>query len=211
MELLFLIIILSYLLGSIPSAVWVGKYFKGIDIREHGSKNAGATNTFRVLGKRYGWLVLLVDVAKGSIASCLPYFFASCWFAGYKDEFLILQLTAAFFAVFGHVFPVFAQFRGGKGVATSLGVIIGINPPAAAVCLAIFLLVFISSGYVSLGSITAALCFPLVSYYFVHDDTRIMIVFTIVLGVSVIWAHRTNIERLRNKTENRMNLFEKKS
>ena len=100
MELLFLIIILSYLLGSIPSAVWVGKYFKGIDIREHGSKNAGATNTFRVLGKRYGWLVLLVDVAKGSIASCLPYFFASCWFAGYKDEFLILQLTAAFFAVF---------------------------------------------------------------------------------------------------------------
>jgi glycerol-3-phosphate acyltransferase PlsY len=201
MELLFLIIILSYLLGSIPSAVWVGKYFKGIDIREHGSKNAGATNTFRVLGKRYGWLVLLVDVAKGSIASCLPYFFASCWFAGYKDEFLILQLTAAFFA----------QFRGGKGVATSLGVIIGINPPAAAVCLAIFLLVFISSGYVSLGSITAALCFPLVSYYFVHDDTRIMIVFTIILGVSVIWAHRKNIERLRNKTENRMNLFAKKS
>lgn len=211
MELFVLVIVLSYLLGSIPSAVWVGKYFKGVDIREHGSKNAGATNTFRVLGKRYGWLVLVIDISKGTIASCLPYFFTENWFGGFKDEFLILQLTAAFFAVLGHVFPVFAQFRGGKGVATSLGVIIGINPPAAAVCLAIFLIIFMSSGYVSLGSITAALCFPLVSYFFIHDDTRIMIIFTIILGISVIWAHRKNIERLLSGTENRMNLFSKKS
>lgn len=211
MQLLLIVVILAYLLGSIPSAVWVGKYFKGIDIREHGSKNAGATNTFRVLGKRYGWIVLLVDVVKGTLATCLPYFFAQTWFAGYKDEQLILQLLAAIFAVVGHVFPIFAQFRGGKGVATSLGVIIGINPPAAAVCVAIFLIIFISSGYVSLGSISASLCFPLVSYYFIHDDTRIMIVFTIVLAVSVIWAHRKNIERLLNGSENRMNLFGKKS
>ena len=211
MELLFLIIILSYLLGSIPSAVWVGKYFKGIDIREHGSKNAGATNTFRVLGKRYGWLVLLVDVAKGTIASCLPYFFASCWFAGYKDEFLILQLVGGFTAVVGHVFPIFAHFRGGKGVATSLGIVIGINPPAAGICLSIFLLVFLTTRYVSLGAMISALCFPVVSYFFIHDDTRIMIIFTIVLGTLVIWAHRKNIERLWNGTENRMNLFAKKS
>jgi glycerol-3-phosphate acyltransferase PlsY len=204
-------LITAYLLGSIPTAVWVGRYFKGIDIREHGSKNAGATNTFRILGKRFGWLVLLTDVIKGTTAACLPLFLAQSALSGYKDELLILQLVGGFSAVVGHVFPIFAQFRGGKGVATSLGVIIGINPPAAAVCLAIFLIVFVSSGYVSLGSMTAALCFPVVSYYFVHDDTRIMIVFTIILGVSVIWAHRKNIERLRNRTENRMNLFAKKS
>lgn len=210
MTLLF-VVITAYLFGSIPTAVWVGRFFKGIDIREHGSKNAGATNTFRVLGKRYGWLVLFTDVIKGTTAACLPYFLAHTAFAGYKDEFLILQLVGGFTAVLGHVFPVFAQFRGGKGVATSLGIVIGINPPAAGICLAIFLLVFLSSRYVSLGAIIASLSFPVVSYFFIHDDTRIMIIFTIVLGTLVIWAHRKNIERLLKGTENRMNLFVKKT
>ena len=191
MTLLF-VVITAYLLGSIPTAVWVGRFFKGIDIREHGSKNAGATNTFRVLGKRYGWLVLFTDVIKGTTAACLPHFLAHTAFYGYKDEFLILQL-------------------GGKGVATSLGIVIGINPPAAGICLAIFLLVFLSSRYVSLGAIIASLSFPVVSYFFIHDDTRIMIIFTIVLGTLVIWAHRKNIERLLKGTENRMNLFVKKT
>ena len=208
---LVFVVITAYLLGSIPTAVWVGRFFKGIDIREHGSKNAGATNTFRVLGKRYGWLVLFTDVIKGTTAACLPYFLAQTAFVGYKDEFLILQLIGGFTAVLGHVFPIFAQFRGGKGVATSLGIVIGINPPAAGICLAIFLVVFLSSRYVSLGAICASLSFPLVSYFFIHDDTRIMIIFTIVLGTLVIWAHRKNIERLLNGTENRMNLFAKKS
>jgi glycerol-3-phosphate acyltransferase PlsY len=111
MTLLF-VLFTAYLLGSIPTAVWVGRYFKGIDIREHGSKNAGATNTFRILGKRYGWLVLLIDVIKGTTAACLPYFLAQTAFSGYKDEFLILQLVGGFSAVVGHVFPIFAQFRG---------------------------------------------------------------------------------------------------
>ena len=211
MTLLF-VLLTAYLLGSIPTAVWVGRYFKGIDIREHGSKNAGATNTFRVLGKRFGWLVLLTDVIKGTTAACLPYFFAQSAFSGYKDEFLILlQLVGGFTAVVGHVFPVFAQFRGGKGVATSLGIVIGINPPAAAVCLSLFLVVFLTTRYVSLGAIISALCFPLVSYFFIHNDTRIMIIFTIVLGTLVIWAHRKNIDRLLKGTENRMNLFAKKA
>jgi glycerol-3-phosphate acyltransferase PlsY len=210
MTLLF-VLLTAYFLGSIPTAVWVGRSFKGIDIREHGSKNAGATNTFRVLGKRYGWLVLLIDVAKGTVAACLPYFLAKTAFSGYKDEFLILQLVGGFTAVVGHVFPIFAQFRGGKGVATSLGIVIGINPPAAAICLSIFLVVFVTSRYVSLGAMISALCFPIVSYFFIHDDTRIMIIFTIVLGTLVIWAHRKNIERLWHGTENRMNLFAKKS
>jgi glycerol-3-phosphate acyltransferase PlsY len=209
--LLFFIVFGAYLLGSIPTAIWLGKSLQGIDIRMHGSKNAGATNTFRVLGKKAGWTVLLIDILKGTLAANLPHFFSEAFFSGYKDEFLILQLVAGFSAVFGHVFPVFAQFRGGKGVATSLGIVLGINPPAAAVCLSIFLLVFISSRYVSLGAITAALCFPLVSYFFIHNDTRIMIIFTVVLGVLVIWAHRKNIERLLKGTENRMNLFSKKA
>lgn len=201
----------SYILGSLPTAIWLGRYLKGIDIREHGSHNAGATNTFRVLGKRAGWTVLSIDVLKGTLASNLPHFFSSELFWGYKDELLILQLIAGFTAVFGHVFPVFAHFRGGKGVATSLGIVLGINPPAALVCLSIFLFVFLLSRYVSLGAIVSALCFPLVSYFFIHDDTRIMIIFTVVLGVLVIWAHRKNIERLLNGTENRMNLFSKKA
>jgi glycerol-3-phosphate acyltransferase PlsY len=208
--LLLTIILLGYLIGSIPTAVWVGKVFHGIDIREHGSKNAGATNTFRVLGKRFGWLVLIVDVSKGILAACLPHFF-SYMLEGYKDEFLILQLCGSFSAVFGHVFPIFAQFRGGKGVATSLGIVIGINPYAALVCLAIFLIVFLSSRYVSLGAIISALCFPFVSYFMIQEDARIMIVFTVVLGAMVIMAHRKNIDRLWKGEENKMNLFAKKA
>ena len=208
--LLLTIILLGYLIGSIPTAVWVGKSFRGIDIREHGSKNAGATNTFRVLGKRFGWLVLIVDVSKGILAACLPHFF-SYMLEGYKDEFLILQLCGSFSAVFGHVFPIFAQFRGGKGVATSLGIVIGINPYAALVCLAIFLIVFLSSRYVSLGAMISALSFPFVSYFMIQEDARIMIVFTVVLGVMVILAHRKNIDRLWKGEENKMNLFAKKA
>jgi glycerol-3-phosphate acyltransferase PlsY len=208
--LLLIIVLLGYLIGSIPTAVWVGKSFRGIDIREHGSKNAGATNTFRVLGKRFGWLVLTVDVSKGILAACLPHFF-SYMLEGYKDEFLILQLCGSFSAVFGHVFPVFAHFRGGKGVATSLGIVIGINPYAALVCLAIFLIVFLSSRYVSLGAIISALSFPFVSYFMIQEDARIMIVFTVVLGVMVILAHRKNIDRLWKGEENKMNLFAKKA
>jgi glycerol-3-phosphate acyltransferase PlsY len=208
--LLIIIILLGYLIGSIPTAVWVGKAFHGMDIREHGSKNAGATNTFRVLGKRSGWFVLIVDVSKGILAASLPHFF-SYMLEGYKDEFLILQLCGSFSAVFGHVFPLFAHFRGGKGVATSLGIVIGINPYAALVCLAIFLLVFISSRYVSLGAIISALCFPFVSYFMIQEDARIMIIFTVVLGVMVILAHRKNIDRLWKGEENKMNLFAKKA
>jgi glycerol-3-phosphate acyltransferase PlsY len=203
-------IILAYLIGSIPTAVWVGKYFHGIDIREHGSKNAGATNTFRVLGKKSGWLVLFVDITKGIIASTLPCWFEN-YFVGYKDELLIMQLTASFSAVCGHVFPIFAGFRGGKGVATSLGIVIGINPLAAVICLVLFLLVFILSKYVSLGAITAATAFPFVSYFVLKQDARIMIIFTIVLSFLVILAHRRNITRLLKGEENKMNLLKKKA
>ena len=179
--LIFTNVIIAYLIGSIPTAVWVGKYFHGIDIREHGSKNAGATNTFRVLGKKSGWFVLMVDILKGVAAATLPYWFQS-QLIGFKDELLIMQLSASFSAVFGHVFPIFAGFRGGKGVATSLGIVIGLNPFAAAICLGVFLIVFLISKYVSLGAITAAFVFPFVSYFIIKNDIRIMIIFSIVLS-----------------------------
>jgi glycerol-3-phosphate acyltransferase PlsY len=208
--LLIVLTLLGYLIGSIPTAIWLGKRVHGIDIREHGSKNAGATNTFRVFGKKLGWIVLIIDVLKGTIASSLPLFFGA-FFIGYKDEQLILQLTTAFAAVFGHVFPIFADFRGGKGVATSLGIVIGINPMAAGICLLIFLFIFLTSRFVSLGAICASLIFPIVSYYVVGDDTRIMIIFTIVLSSLVIVAHRKNISRLLKGEENKMNLLKKKA
>jgi glycerol-3-phosphate acyltransferase PlsY len=208
--LIFTNVIIAYLIGSIPTAFWVGKYFNGIDIREHGSKNAGATNTFRVLGKKSGWFVLMVDILKGVAAATLPYWFQS-QLIGFKDELLILQLSASFSAVFGHVFPIFAGFRGGKGVATSLGIVIGLNPLAAAICLVVFLSVFITSKYVSLGAITAALVFPFVSYFVLRNDIRIMIIFTIILSFLVIIAHRKNIYRLLKGEESKMNLLRKKA
>ncbi len=203
------VIILAYLIGSIPTAVWMGKYFHKIDIREFGSGNAGATNTFRILGKKLGWIVLICDVSKGIIASNLPLLFSS-YYLGYKDEVLILQLCASFSAVIGHVFPIYANFRGGKGVATSLGIIFGVNPLAAAICLALFLVVFFSFRYVSLGALSAAIAFPFISYYALNEDARIMIIFTIVLSILVIVAHRNNFARLLKGNENKIDIVKKK-
>ena len=206
---LALLIIAAYLIGSIPTAYWIGKLFFNIDIREHGSKNMGASNTFRVLGAVWGIIVLLIDMGKGIAAVQLADAVQSSSWLGTELTFwkLIFGLTA----VAGHIFPIFAGFRGGKGVATSLGIVIGINPYAAIVCLVIFLAVFISSRFVSLGAITAALCFPFISYFIINEDARIMIVFTIVLGTLVIFAHRKNIDRLLKGQENKMNLFSKKT
>jgi len=200
--------ILAYLIGSIPTAIWAGKFVHKMDIREHGSKNAGATNTFRVFGKKLGWFVLIIDVSKGVIASTLPLWMQS-HFIGYENERLILQLSAAFAAVLGHVFPVFAGFRGGKGVATSLGIVIGINPIAALICLSFFLIVFVSFRYVSLGAMSAAIAFPIVSFFLLKNHNPFMLGFTIILAFLVIIAHSKNISRLWKGEENKMNLFRK--
>ena len=207
--LIAIIIFIAYLIGSIPSAVWLVMYFHKIDIRDFGSGNAGATNTFRILGKKLGWVVLICDISKGVIASTLPYLFSS-FYLGYKDEVLILQLCASFTAVIGHVFPIFANFRGGKGVATALGLLFGVNPLAAGICLCIFLIVFFSFRFVSLGAISAALAFPLISYYVLNEDARIMIIFTIVISTLVIIAHRNNFARLLKGNENKIDIRKKK-
>lgn len=202
------ILVFAYLIGSIPTAVWVGKHYFNIDVRELGSKNAGATNTFRILGKKAGWAVLGIDVAKGILAASLPRFLL--FETTLSDEnFLLLQLSAAFTAVLGHVFPIFAGFRGGKGVATSLGIVIGIHPVAAAICLGIFLVVFVSSRMVSLGAIVAASSFPLVNFFLLKNDSRVMLVFSIVLAVLIVAAHKKNISRLMKGEESKMNLFKK--
>jgi acyl phosphate:glycerol-3-phosphate acyltransferase len=197
--------LIAYILGSIPTAVWVGKRFYKIDVREHGSKNGGATNTFRVLGKKPGIIVLLVDVIKGIVAVAIPYFFIT----GDANLIINTQLISAIAAILGHVFPLFANFKGGKGVATSLGVVIGIHPQAAGICLLIFMLVFLVFNYVSLGAMVSAIFFPLLIEFVFENDFIWLRIFSIVLAVAVVATHNKNIVRLMNGNENKMNLFKK--
>ncbi|WP_343604323.1 glycerol-3-phosphate 1-O-acyltransferase PlsY [Fluviicola sp.] len=202
----FLWAIPAYFLGSIPTAVWVGRAKYDLDVREHGSKNAGATNTFRVLGKKAGRVVLSIDILKGMLAVLLPFFVLPLPFS--SPHLTHIQLVASFMAVLGHVFPIFAGFKGGKGVATSLGVIVGLQPLAAAICLIVFLVVFISTQYVSLGSISAAVVFCCCLWLF-PINTYALPIFGSLLAFIVIFAHRKNIKRLLDGTESKMNLFKK--
>jgi len=201
--------LLAYLLGSIPTSVWIGRSRYGIDVREHGSKNAGATNTFRVLGKKAGKIVLLIDVAKGFLATFLPFVCGvGEW---HSDELFSVQIVASLLATTGHLFPIFADFRGGKGVATSFGVLLGMYAPAAILCIAIFFCVFLISNYVSLGAVSAAITFPISIYFIFKIQSLWMIVFSVALSGLVIIAHRKNIYRIFNGTEGKMKLFKKDS
>lgn len=204
----FLIVgVIGYLLGSIPTAVWVGMRFYGIDVREHGSKNAGATNTFRVLGKKPGKIVLLIDVLKGLLAVLAP----QLLFPELNYETLVLlKIIAAVTVILGHVFPLFAGFKGGKGVATALGVIIAIHPLAACICLGIFLAVFLTFNYVSLGAIITSVFFPIILIFVFQEKSFPLIIFSIVIGSAVVITHKKNIVRLMNGTENKMYLKKKK-
>lgn len=201
-------ILIGYILGSIPTAVWIGKSFYQIDVREHGSKNAGATNTFRVLGKKPGTIVLIIDVIKGVLASMSPIFFNDFFEISYS--FLIsLRLLSSIFSMLGHVLPIFAQFKGGKGVATSLGVLIGLQPFAAFLCFSVFILIFIISKYVSLGAIISAIIYPFIVY---NVDPNVLfheMIFTVILSSAVVFTHRKNISRLIKGQENKMNLFKR--
>jgi len=199
---------LGYLLGSIPTAVWLGKNKYGIDVREHGSHNAGATNTFRVLGQKAGIVVLSIDVLKGLAATVLPLIMMPDLLG--SDALVNIQMLSSMACVLGHVFPVFANFDGGKGVATSLGVIIGLHPPAAIIALGIFLAVYLAFSFVSLGAICAAISFPILLYFRFHVSSFHLILFSTILSLAVIVAHKKNILRLLNKTEPKMPLLRKK-
>lgn len=203
--------LLAYLLGSIPTAVWYGRVFFKMDIREHGSGNAGATNTFRVLGKRAGTVVMLVDVLKGFAAASLVRLFDFQAVLS-ADEVLGCQLFFGFLAVLGHLYPVFAQFRGGKGVATLLGMSLAIRPDIAAICIGIWLLVVIASQYVSLGSILAALAFPVLLLLRVsgQPENPILIAFGFLIFLVVVITHKKNISRLLQGNESRTILIKLK-
>jgi glycerol-3-phosphate acyltransferase PlsY len=201
------IILTAYLLGSLPSAVWIGKFFYGVDVREHGSGNAGATNTFRVLGKKAGIPVLFLDILKGWLAVKVS-FFVSDMLRG--EELLSLQLTLGAAAIIGHIFPVFAGFRGGKGVSTLLGVTLAIHPLSALVGIAVFIIVLIIAHYVSLSSILAGLSFPLSILILFPISSPILVLFSLLTPALILVTHQKNIERLLRKEEKKIYLFRKK-
>ncbi len=187
-------VVLAYLAGSIPSAVWAGKIFHGIDVREHGSGNAGATNTVRVLGWKTGIPVLVFDLFKGWLAAMLPRFLGAA--AEGSEQMMVLQIGCGLAAIIGHVFPLFAGFRGGKGVATTFGVLLALHPLLTLTCAGIFLAVLFISGYVSLGSMIAVTMFPVLLMTLFRTPSRLLIVFSVVVAVAVIITHSKNIKRL---------------
>tara|TARA_B100001094_G_C18177226_1_gene798586 strand:- start:986 stop:1669 length:684 start_codon:yes stop_codon:yes gene_type:complete len=208
----FTIIILlafAYLLGSVPSAVWIGKTFHGIDVREHGSGNAGATNTFRVLGKKAGIPVLLLDIFKGALAINLVWLQSSYEFDNITP-ITNLKLAFGFCAVVGHIFPIFAGFRGGKGIATLLGIVLAVHPPAALCSLALFLIILTITKYVSLGSILAGIAFPLFISLVFKTQVLSLVIFSSLVAVLIIVTHQKNIQRLLKNDENKTYLFGKR-
>lgn len=185
--------IAAYLLGSIPNAVWIGKRFYGIDVREHGSRNAGATNTLRVLGKRAGIAVFILDFLKGFIAVMLS---AVVGIEAGSPQMFNLKFALAAAAVLGHIFPVFAGFKGGKGVATMAGAVMGVYPPAVLLCLATFLVVFLIWRYVSLASMVAGVALPVYTVFVFGQRYVPLIVFCCAVSVLLLITHRKNIRRL---------------
>ena len=189
-----LALLASYLLGAIPTSYLAGKFFRGIDLRQHGSGNLGATNLYRTLGAKFAVPVALFDMAKGAVPVLViaPLVSSSRYFA----------VLCGIMAVLGHVFSVFVQFRGGKGVATASGVMLGLTPWAVLVALAVWLIVLRLSGYVSLGSMVGAIVLP-VAAWFLHPLQRDIIWIQVLVALAIIWLHRANIKRLLAGTENR--------
>ena len=198
----------AYILGSIPSAVWIGKALYGIDVREYGSGNAGATNTFRVLGKKAGIPVLLLDILKGFLALQIANV-AGNYLPG-TQQFINFKLALGIAALLGHIFPVFAGFRGGKGVATLLGILIGVQPMAALICTVIFLVVLFLSGYVSLSSISAALAYPFIIMLVLNETIPTVNMFAMAVAILVLITHQKNIERLLRGSESKVAFLRKK-
>ncbi len=204
-----LLIILAYIIGSIPTAVWVSKSVFGIDIRDYGSGNAGATNTFRVLGSKWGSFVMFIDVIKGVIATSLylliPYYTTN---ELARTNFMI---ALGMVAVLGHIFPIFANFRGGKGVATLLGMALAIQPLVALLCLVVFLITLLSTRFVSLSSMLAGVAFMVLILFIFNEKETLYRLFAIVVAFMVVITHQKNITRLIKGTENKVPIFKNRS
>lgn len=195
-------LILAYLLGSIPTAVWIGKAFHGIDVREHGSGNAGATNTIRVLGWKTGLPVLVIDLAKGWLATMLPVFLDAA--AEGSITGINLKIIAGMAAITGHILPVFAGFKGGKGVASAFGVLLALQPALTAASIGVFLLVFLVGGIVSIASMTAGIAFPVMLFTIFGSPSVFFKIFSVFVAVALIITHRKNIQRLLRGEESRL-------
>ena len=188
----FCLIVLTYFIGAIPSGVWIGKAFKGIDVRDYGSKNSGATNSYRILGAKLGVIVLVMDILKGLV----PLYIASKFDLKYND-LVILGLVA----ILAHTFSCFISFKGGKGVATSLGVFLFLIPVITLILLAIFMVIVYFTRYISLGSITAAFLLPIFTFF--SDKGSYLFVLSLIIGIFVIYRHKANISRLLSGTESK--------
>ena len=202
-----LLLIFAYLIGSVPTAVWVSKWVFGIDIREHGSGNAGATNTFRILGKKAGCAVMMGDMFKGFLAVKLAFF--SPFLIG-GEPFVNLQVFLGLAAVLGHIFPIWAEFRGGKGIATLFGMILSIQPIVAISLVAVFMLMLFLTRYVSLSSITASIAFPLMILFIFNEHELSYRLFAISTAFLVVLTHHKNINRLLHGNENKVPFFRKR-
>ena len=213
---LIIVIVLSYLVGSFPTALVFGKVFKRIDIRKYGSKNLGSTNAFRVLGWKMGALVQVIDIAKGAFATLIVsrLFYGSLPFENATpfEDITVVQIIAGISAIIGHVWTCFAGFKGGKGINAAAGLLLSVAPVDAIISIGIFVVVLVFSGYVSLGSISAAFAFP--STLFIRenifnveiDGYHTLIYFSLAVCVFLVYNHRANIKRLLYGEENR---FEK--
>jgi len=199
MFLLIIAILIAYLLGSIPVSVWLGRALKGIDLREHGSGNAGATNAFRVLGTPIGIAVFMLDMAKGYAAVNLSHI--QSHLQPDTEAWMALRVGLGLLSVAGHIFPVFAGFRGGKGVSTMAGIGLALHPLSAACALGIYALVFLIRRVSSLGSLAAVLSYPLWMILVFHSEFRTLWAFSIMVPILVIITHRSNIRRLLQKEE----------
>ncbi len=201
----------AYMLGAFPTAVWYGMRFHKTDVRQHGSGNAGATNTFRVLGKKAGSIVLLLDILKGAIATSFAHILVDIA-AIPASQLVTFQLILGIAAVLGHIFPVYLRFKGGKGVATLLGMVLAIHPAVALICIGIFLLMLIITKYVSLSSMIAALSFPfLLLLPPFHTGNTLLLVFGFTMFALLVITHRKNIKRLMDGSESRTYLFSQKT
>ena len=216
-----IVVLLSYIVGSIPTSIMLSKWKHGFDIRTKGSGNAGGTNVFRVLGWKSGLFVMAFDAMKGVIATTiiarlfwdptLPFYNRTPF-----DDFTIIQMICGGAAIVGHIWTVFAGFKGGKGIACGAGMLIGIAPTEFAVSIGVFLAVFFAWRYVSLGSIAAAIAFPvslLVRHNILYDEIhsyKTLIFFSIGVAVVLIYSHRKNIQRLLEGTENKVTSFSRR-